>query len=1187
MIGKCCSRLLSTLIDPAGEINCPSGQIQSSVSWRGDGKFFATLGGLEGSSQKLTIWDRESGNMHSSSDTKAFIGASLDWMPSGAKVATVHDRKAEGKSPLVVFYEKNGLERSHFSIDEPAEAVIQALKWNCNSELLAALVSCGQYDAVKIWFCNNNHWYLKQELRYAKKEGVRFYWDQTKPMHLICWTLDGQVITHRFAWTTAVSEASIALVIDGSNILVSPLNLGLMPPPMSLFHLSFPCAVNEVSFLSDNSKNHIAAYLSNGGLCLLVLPVADTWEEFEGSGISVNLCFSESTLNNYMHLTWIDTDTLIGICCHSDSCSSTIMNSSGVSGLPEKHNSPYFVNEIELVCSEDSLLGSVCSSGWHARISKKMPLQAPVIGISRNPAKGGSAFIQLSGGRIVEYCSNVNLFRMSSPIHVSEASSDYAFPTSCPWMTAVLCHENGIVMPLLVGLDDSSKLHVGKRLLSSNCSSFTFYSSAYGATEKVVTHLLVTTKQDLLFIVDINEILLRNGEVTIDNHIRSHPRGKQSKEHITVWEKGAKLIGVLHGDDAAVIMQTTRGNLECIYPRKLVLVSIVQALVQGRFRDALDMVRRHRIDFNMIVDYCGWKVFVKSAADFVKQVNNLSHISEFVCSIKNENVSSKLYETYITFPDQCATSVADAVNSDGLLSDNKVTSVLMAIRKALDVQIEESSSRELCILTTLARSEPPLLEEALNRIKAIRELELLGIDDSRRKLYPSSEESLKHLLWLTDPEAVFNAALGLYDLNLTAIVALNSQKDPKEFIPFLKSLECLPPAIMKYTVDLRLGRYESALKNIVSAGNEYHEDCMKLLNSNPQLFPLGLQLFTDPDKRHQILEAWGDQLSEEKCFADAAITYQCCSSYHKSLKAYRACGDWRGVFTVAGLLKYKNEEIIQLAHELCDEFQALGKPGDAAKIALDYCSDVERGVCYYVTAREWEEALRVAYMHNRQDLVDNVRDAALECAALLISEYQEGLLKVGKYLARYVAVRQRRLSLAAKLQSEDRFMDVEDDNISEVSTSFSEMSAYTTRSTKESSASVISSNASKSRGARRQKKGGKIRAGSPGEEMALVEHLKGMSLTSSALTELKSLLVVLIQLGKEETARLVQLAGDNFELSQRAAVKLAEDTVSNNKIDENAHTLEHYVKMVRAHQPADSEANCWRIKALSPPRIGV
>ncbi|XP_062193409.1 elongator complex protein 1 [Phragmites australis] len=1168
--------LFETSLDPqnatAGEIDSSGGHIQSAISWRGDGKYFATLGGSSNPT-KLTIWERESGKVHSSSDMKTFMGASLDWMPSGAKVATAHDRRTKGKCPLIVFYEKNGLERSYFPIDEPAEAAIQALKWNCNSELLAALISSCQHDVIKIWSCSNNHWYLKHELQYTKKEGVKFSWDPTKPLHLICWTLGGQVIMHRFAWTTAVSETSVALVIDGSHVRVTPLNLGLMPPPMSLFHLAFPCAVNEVSFISNYSKNHLAAYLSNGRLCVVELPAADTWEEFEGNEISVDPCRSDFTLNNCMHLTWIDTRTLISISCYSEHCCSSLI---------DKPDSQFFVNEIELVCSEDSLPGSVSSSGWQARVSKKVTLNGSVVGVSLNPAKKGSAFIQLSGGRVVEYCSSLNLLKMCAPAQVSDVGSDYGFPTSCPWMTTVLCHENGMVRPALFGLDDSGKLYKGKRLLSNNCSSFTFYSSTYGATERVMTHLLVTTKQDLLFIVDVNDILLKNTEVAIDSHVSSHPRGNQSKEHITVWEKGAKLVGVLHGDEAAVLMQTVRGNLECTYPRKLVLVSIVQALVQRRFRDAMDMVRRHRIDFNIMADYCGWNVFIKSAADFVKQVNNLSHITEFVCSIKNDNISSKLYTTYISFPDQCATSIADTESSLGFSLGNKVTSILMAIRKALEEQIEESSPRELCILTTLARSEPPLLEEALNRIKSVRELELLGLDDARRKLYPSAEESLKHLLWLTDPEAVFNAALGLYDLNLAAIVALNSQKDPKEFLPFLKSLECLPPAIMRYKIDLRLGRYASALKNIISAGNEYHEDCMKLLNDNPQLFPLGLQLFTDPDKRRQIFEAWGDHLSEEKCFGDAALTYQCCSLYQKALKAYRACGDWRGVFTVVALLKLKEEEIVQLAHELCDEFQELGKPGDAARIALQYCSDVDKSVSCYITAREWEEALRVAYMHSRHDLVETVRDAALECATSLISEYQEGLLKVGKYVARYVAVRQRRLLLAAKLQSEERFMDVEDDSISEVSTSFSEMSAYTTRSTKVSV--ISSSNASKSRGARRQKKGGKIRAGSPGEEMALVEHLKGMMLTDSAQNELKSLLVVLLQLGKEEIARQVQQAGDSFEVSQMAAVKLAEDTVCDDKIDENAHTLEHYVRMLRAHEPAYSEETAsWRIRVLSPP----
>jgi elongator complex protein 1 len=101
--------------------------------------------------------------------------------------------------------------------------------------------------------------------------------------------------------------------------------------------------------------------------------------------------------------------------------------------------------------------------------------------------------------------------------------------------------------------------------------------------------------------------------------------------------------------------------------------------------------------------------------------------------------------------------------------------------------------------------------------------------------------------------------------------------------------------------------------------------------------------------------------------------------------------------------------------------------------------------------------------------------------------------------------------------------------------------------------------------------------------MALVDHLKGMSLATGAQKELRSLLVVLTQLQKEDTARQVQLAGDNFEVSQMAAVKLAEETISTDKIDENAHTLEYYTKMLRAHQPTIGETSSWRIKVLSPP----
>jgi len=151
------------------------------------------------------------------------------------------------------------------------------------------------------------------------------------------------------------------------------------------------------------------------------------------------------------------------------------------------------------------------------------------------------------------------------------------------------------------------------------------------------------------------------------------------------------------------------------------------------------------------------------------------------------------------------------------------------------------------------------------------------------------------------------------------------------------------------------------------------------------------------------------------------------------------------VLTVVGFLNLGKNEVLHLAGELCEELQALGKPGEAAKIAMEYCGEVNSVVNLLISARDWKEALRVVFMHRREDLVKVVKDASIECASTLTNEYEESLEKVGKYLAHYLAVRQKRLLLAAKLQSEKHEgSDVEDDAASEASSNFSGMSAYTT-----------------------------------------------------------------------------------------------------------------------------------------------
>lgn len=249
----------------------------------------------------------------------------------------------------------------------------------------------------------------------------------------------------------------------------------------------------------------------------------------------------------------------------------------------------------------------------------------------------------------------------------------------------------------------------------------------------------------------------------------------------------------------------------------------------------------------------------------------------------------------------------------------------------------------------------------------------------------------------------------------------------------------------RYKIDLKLRRFEKALQNIVAAGDAYFEDCINLIKNNPELFSLALQLITDPTKKKQVLEAWGDQLSNIKCFEDAATTYICCNNLEKALKSYRSSNNWGGVLTVAGLMKVSREQIMQMAHELCEELQTIGKPSEAAKIAFDYCNDIKNGINLLISACEWEEALRIGLMHGNEELISDVKIGAVECATTLILEYEEGLEKIGKYLARCLAVRQRRLLLAAKLQSDERSInELDDDAVSEASSSFSGMSAYTT-----------------------------------------------------------------------------------------------------------------------------------------------
>lgn len=1167
-----------------------SGSVQ--LSWRGDGKYFATLVTGGGSStDKLKIWERDTGALHASGEKVPYVQTAMAWCPTGARIATSCITANSSSQPLIMFFEKNGLKRDKFQLEGPLDTHVGHLKWNSNSELLAMVVTTKDWIGVQIWNCSNFHWYLKQELRFPSTDEVNVLWDPEDAMKLVCWTASGTIRTLRLGWKSAVLDSSVALVINGHSLLVSPLSLALVPPPMSLFTVTFQAPVQVVAFLQETDSCLIAARLSDRTLSVVTLPKLSEWLDLDGENhtarsISV-LPDLKQSISELRHLSWLSSGTLLGVLSVQQGSDKVVMSGNYSDTFPGSREILVEV-DLDMVAEKPT---PIMSDGCQIQGVQETRVKHAVISIIKNQAnQNGNAFVQLDDGSVVLYTE-------------SQAASQFGktvigkFARPCPWMSML---QSGTGEVIVLGLDKKGCLELlGHCVLCNDCTSFAIHTAADSRS-----HLLYTTQRDSMHVVSLsNPSSLSDLQSKQEVNMRPESMGGRKpkagggqEEHLKVrplWERGAKLVTALGGQDVAVIVQTIRGNLETVYPRGLVLGAIAEALKQGHFREAMGLTRRHHINLNVLVDYGGWRSFCMKASEFVKQVGKLSHITELVYSLNEENIVNTTYKNLLTpFPEPPRHADAATELLKSQLTANKVQTVLKALRLGVENEIPDSPAKELCILATLAKSRPPEIKEALQRIKCLREaelqgevaVELEGIEqpDEGAKVILSAEAALKHLLWLSDADIVFKGALGLYDLHLAAMVASHAQRDPKEFLPLLRELEEMPSHLMQYKIDVRLGHYESALQNLAQGGETNFNECLQLMMDHAQLFPLGLHIYRESNNRFDILEAWGDHLAQEEKFEDAAAAYCSCNKLEKALDSYRSGGLWRGVMTIAGQLNLSQRELISLASDLGEELQAMGRPAEAACVALEYAHDVDSGVRLLLEAREWMEAVRVASLHSRPGLISSlIEPAAVECANALIEEFTEGLDKVKKYYVRYQTVRQRRLSLAAKLKAEEDGEWPDDDTISEASSHVSSMSAYTHGTAAPSSVTTGSGRGRKnSERSQKKAKGGRIRAGSAGEEWGLIEYIRGMAVNVRMLEEVRRLLSILLLQGHYSSAHGVQSSLAAYQKSQ----KLALESMEKDAEVDNAQVVNPPVpSSAAAAMSTPPSSVAWRLAVLESP----
>lgn len=610
------------------------------LSWRGDGKFFATLVTGSGSSpetEQLKIWERDTGTLHASGEKLPYVQTAMAWCPSGARITTACAQPNSATQPLITAFEKNGLKRDKFQLEGPLDTHVNYLKWNSNSELLAMVVTTKEWIGVQIWSCSNFHWYLKQELRFPSTDELNVLWDPEDAMKLICWTASGTIRTLRLGWKSAVLDSSVALVIDGHSLLVSPLSLALVPPPMSLFSISFQAPVQVVALLQENDCGClIAARLADSTLSVVTLPKLSDWLDFEGENhaarsISV-LSDLKQSISELRHLTWLSSGTLLGVLSVQPG-SDKVGISGNFSGTQNGVFWQTYPGSREILVEVDLDMvaekpNSILSDGCQIQGVQETPVKQAVISIIKNQApssdQNGEAFVQLGDGSVVVYTE-------------SQAAAQFGrtvigkFARPCPWMTT-LQSETGEVV--LLGLDEKGCLEaLNHSVLCRDCTSFVIHTAADSRS-----HLLYTTQRDSMHVVSLSDPSSLSDLQSNKQEVNMRPEamggrkpkgGASHEENLKVrplWERGARLLTALGGHDVAVIVQTIRGNLETVYPRGLVLGAIAEALKQGQFREAMGLTRRHHINLNVLVDYGGWRSFCVKASEFVKQVYFLFYL---------------------------------------------------------------------------------------------------------------------------------------------------------------------------------------------------------------------------------------------------------------------------------------------------------------------------------------------------------------------------------------------------------------------------------------------------------------------------------------------------------------------------------------------------------------------------------
>ncbi|KAL7277687.1 hypothetical protein ACG7TL_008619 [Trametes sanguinea] len=651
------------------------------------------------------------------------------------------------------------------------------------------------------------------------------------------------------------------------------------------------------------------------------------------------------------------------------------------------------------------------------------------------------------------------------------ASQVARFPEFCFWTAHGLVSGADSDEPssLYIGLSHGSKLHItdgeAQRTLATNANSFTL----------TPTFLVYTTTAHVAHFAPLKSLaaVLKTPEVPL-------PEFETRRV-----ERGSRIVTAVPST-MSLVLQMPRGNLETINPRPMVMEIVRQDIDSGNYGKAFTACRKHRIDLNVFVEH-DQEAFIKGIPSFLDQVSDVDYINLFLTSLGQGHLPAGL-----------VARICDQIRDE--LEKKDLKKYVNSILTAHVVKRPPDHEAGLALLLRLKESEPHLVEDAV-----------------------------KYIIFLVDADKLFDTALGMYDFSLVLMVAQHAQKDPREYLPFLRELRSLDHYYQRFRIDDHLRRYEKALTNLSLAGSERFDEAMTYVEKH-QLYEHALSIWRGTDKYEAVLNIYGDWLFERREFRDAAFVFRQANRPEKAMIAHEKALEWQELFELAVQQQLSADELKDTAYRVAEDLVSKKRTLEASAVLLDYAKDVREATIALVEGSHFSEARRIIVLHHRPELMaEIIHPGALECRSRIAEDLTEMREQLLKQVNRLRELRVR------KVEEPEAFYGVEDTELHnvDVMTDISMAPTMFTRYTVAPSAVSKTSSKRSSRSKRKlERKVGSGRKGTVDEEEYLLKSVsKLVARFNATQADSASLLPHLLQFTDEHRAEAASLQQELHEFS--------------------------------------------------------